>query len=25
VYLVSDHAKNVTGALLPIDGGFVAR
>jgi NAD(P)-dependent dehydrogenase (short-subunit alcohol dehydrogenase family) len=25
VYLVSDHAKNVTGALLPVDGGYVAR
>jgi enoyl-[acyl-carrier-protein] reductase (NADH) len=25
VYLVSDRAKNVTGVLLPIDGGFVAR
>jgi NAD(P)-dependent dehydrogenase (short-subunit alcohol dehydrogenase family) len=25
VYLVSDLAKNVTGALLPIDGGYVAR
>jgi NAD(P)-dependent dehydrogenase (short-subunit alcohol dehydrogenase family) len=25
VYLVSDRARNVTGALLPIDGGYVAR
>jgi NAD(P)-dependent dehydrogenase (short-subunit alcohol dehydrogenase family) len=25
VYLVSDRAANVTGALLPIDGGYVAR
>ncbi len=25
VYLVSDHAANVTGVLLPIDGGYVAR
>jgi NAD(P)-dependent dehydrogenase (short-subunit alcohol dehydrogenase family) len=25
LYLVSDHAKNVTGALLPVDGGYVAR
>jgi NAD(P)-dependent dehydrogenase (short-subunit alcohol dehydrogenase family) len=25
VYLVSDKAKNITGALLPIDGGYVAR
>ena len=25
VYLVSDRASNVTGVLLPIDGGFVAR
>jgi NAD(P)-dependent dehydrogenase (short-subunit alcohol dehydrogenase family) len=25
VYLVSEHAKNVTGALLPVDGGYVAR
>jgi len=25
VYLVSDGAKNVTGALLPVDGGYVAR
>ena len=25
VYLVSDAAKNVTGALLPVDGGYVAR
>jgi len=25
VYLVSDMAKNVTGALLPVDGGYVAR
>jgi NAD(P)-dependent dehydrogenase (short-subunit alcohol dehydrogenase family) len=25
VYLVSDHARNVTGALLPVDGGYVAR
>lgn len=24
LYLVSDHAKNVTGVLLPIDGGRVA-
>ncbi|HEX4427657.1 MAG TPA: SDR family oxidoreductase [Frankiaceae bacterium] len=25
VYLVSDHAANVTGVLLPVDGGYVAR
>ena len=25
VYLVSDRAANVTGALLPVDGGYVAR
>jgi NAD(P)-dependent dehydrogenase (short-subunit alcohol dehydrogenase family) len=25
VYLVSDEAANVTGVLLPIDGGYVAR
>jgi NAD(P)-dependent dehydrogenase (short-subunit alcohol dehydrogenase family) len=25
VYLVSDRAKNVTGILLPVDGGYVAR
>ena len=25
VYLVSDQARNVTGALLPVDGGYVAR
>jgi NAD(P)-dependent dehydrogenase (short-subunit alcohol dehydrogenase family) len=25
VYLVSDKAKNVTGTLLPVDGGYVAR
>lgn len=25
VYLVSDRASNVTGALLPVDGGYVAR
>jgi len=25
VYLVSDRAKNVTGVLLPVDGGYVAR
>ena len=25
VYLVSDAAKNVTGVLLPVDGGYVAR
>ncbi len=25
VYLCSDRASNVTGALLPIDGGYVAR
>jgi NAD(P)-dependent dehydrogenase (short-subunit alcohol dehydrogenase family) len=25
VYLVSDRAANVTGTLLPIDGGYVAR
>ena len=25
VYLVSDKAKNITGALLPVDGGYVAR
>jgi NAD(P)-dependent dehydrogenase (short-subunit alcohol dehydrogenase family) len=25
VYLVSDGAKNVTGVLLPVDGGYVAR
>jgi enoyl-[acyl-carrier-protein] reductase (NADH) len=25
VYLVSDLSKNVTGALLPVDGGYVAR
>ena len=25
VYLVSDRAANVTGVLLPIDGGYVAQ
>jgi NAD(P)-dependent dehydrogenase (short-subunit alcohol dehydrogenase family) len=25
VYLVSDRAANVTGVLLPVDGGYVAR
>jgi NAD(P)-dependent dehydrogenase (short-subunit alcohol dehydrogenase family) len=25
VYLVSDRARNVTGVLMPIDGGYVAR
>ena len=25
VYLVSDAARNVTGVLLPVDGGYVAR
>ena len=25
VYLVSDGAKNITGVLLPVDGGYVAR
>ena len=25
VYLVSDRAANITGALLPVDGGYVAR
>jgi enoyl-[acyl-carrier-protein] reductase (NADH) len=25
VYLVSDGAANVTGVLLPVDGGYVAR
>lgn len=25
VYLVSDHAANITGVLLPVDGGYVAR
>jgi NAD(P)-dependent dehydrogenase (short-subunit alcohol dehydrogenase family) len=25
VYLVSDRASNVTGVLLPVDGGYVAR
>lgn len=25
VFLVSDLAKNITGALLPVDGGYVAR
>ena len=25
VYLVSDRAKNITGVLLPVDGGYVAR
>jgi NAD(P)-dependent dehydrogenase (short-subunit alcohol dehydrogenase family) len=25
VYLVSDRARNVTGVLLPVDGGYVAR
>ena len=25
VYLVSDNAKNITGVLLPVDGGYVAR
>jgi NAD(P)-dependent dehydrogenase (short-subunit alcohol dehydrogenase family) len=25
VYLVSDKATNVTGVLLPVDGGYVAR
>ena len=25
VYLVSDDAKNITGVLLPVDGGYVAR
>ena len=25
VYLCSDRAANVTGVLLPIDGGYVAR
>ena len=24
VYLVSDRAANMTGVLLPIDGGYVA-
>jgi len=25
LFLVSDHAKNITGALVPVDGGYVAR
>ena len=25
VFLVSDRARNITGVLLPIDGGYVAR
>jgi NAD(P)-dependent dehydrogenase (short-subunit alcohol dehydrogenase family) len=25
VYLASDAAKNITGVLLPIDGGYVAQ
>ena len=25
VYLVSDRAENITGVLLPVDGGYVAR
>jgi NAD(P)-dependent dehydrogenase (short-subunit alcohol dehydrogenase family) len=25
VYLASDHAANITGVLLPVDGGYVAR
>ena len=25
VYLVSDRAANITGVLLPVDGGYVAR
>jgi NAD(P)-dependent dehydrogenase (short-subunit alcohol dehydrogenase family) len=25
VFLVSDHAANITGVLLPVDGGYVAR
>ncbi|HUN35202.1 MAG TPA: SDR family oxidoreductase [Trebonia sp.] len=25
LYLCSDLAKNVTGVLLPVDGGYVAR
>jgi NAD(P)-dependent dehydrogenase (short-subunit alcohol dehydrogenase family) len=25
VYLVSDRARNITGVLLPVDGGYVAR
>jgi len=25
VYLCSDRAANVTGVLLPVDGGYVAR
>ncbi|WP_256461508.1 SDR family oxidoreductase [Nocardia noduli] len=25
LYLVSDHAANVTGVLLPVDGGYVAK
>ena len=25
VYLCSDNASNITGVLLPVDGGYVAR
>jgi enoyl-[acyl-carrier-protein] reductase (NADH) len=25
VFLASDGARNITGVLLPIDGGYVAR
>lgn len=25
VYLVSDRSANITGVVLPIDGGYVAR
>jgi enoyl-[acyl-carrier-protein] reductase (NADH) len=25
LFLVSDRAANITGALVPVDGGYVAR
>ena len=25
LFLASDEAKNITGVLLPVDGGYVAR